>query len=468
MAETETAPEESAELELRDADGEIDSDFVEKVSQALLLSDLTTLRGVVADMHEADLGALLEALDPDERPRLITLLGADFDFTALTEVDDSIREDILEELSAEAVADGVRDLDTDDAVYILEDMEEADKQEVLEHLSPAERIALQQGLDYPEGSAGRRMQSEILAVPAFWTVGQTIDHLRQAENLPERFFEVLVADPAHRFVGSVPLDRLLRTKRPVPIASLVDEDSRAVHATDDIEDVARLFQRYNLIATPVIDSAGRLVGVVTIDDIVDVIEEAAEDDVKQLGGVNADEELSDPVPQIAKSRFSWLFINLVTSFLAAAVMSLFEEQLQKLVALAILAPIVASQGGNAATQTMTVAVRALATRELGAWNLRRFFNREMIVGLLNGVGFALITGVVAAVWFASSGLGVVIGIAMIVNLLAAAAAGVLIPLVLDRCDIDPAIASGTFVTTVTDVVGFFAFLGIATLWLGLG
>ena len=348
---------------------------------------------------------------------------------------------------------------------ILEDLDEADKQEVLDRLTPAERIVLQQGLDYPEGSAGRRMQSEILAVPAFWTVGQTIDHLRQTDDLPERFFEILVADPAHHFVGSVPLDRLLRTRRPVEIATLVDEDSRSVKATDDIEDVARLFQRYNLIAVPVVDEASRLVGVVTIDDIVDVIEEAADDDVKQLGGVNADEELSDPVREIARSRFSWLFVNLFTSFLAAAVMSLFEAQLSQVVALAILAPVVASQGGNAATQTMTVAVRALATQELGGWNLRRFVTREMIVGLINGVGFALITGLVAALWFGSQGLGVVIAIAMVVNLLAAAMAGVAIPVLLDRFGIDPAVASGTFVTTVTDVVGFFSFLGVAAIWL---
>lgn len=467
MADTEKAHDEVLERPIRDEDGAIDHELVEKVSHALLLSDLTTLRGVVEDMHEADLGALLEALDADERPRLISLLGADFDFTALTEVDDAVREEILEELSADAVAEGVRDLDTDDAVYILEDMDEADKQEVLAKLTPAERIVLQQGLDYPEDSAGRRMQSEILAVPAFWTVGQTIDHLRQTENLPERFFEVLVADPGHHFVGSVPLDRLLRTQRPVAIATLVDEDSRAVSATDDIEDVARLFQRYNLIATPVIDEAGRLVGVLTIDDIVDVIEGAADDDVKQLGGVDADEELSDSVPKIAKSRFRWLFINLLTSFLAAWVMSLFEAQLSKLVALAILSPIVASQGGNAATQTMTVAVRALATQELGSWNLRRFFTRELVVGMINGIGFALITGVVAALWFSSQGLGLVIGVAMIINLFAAAIAGVLIPLALDRYGIDPAISSGTFVTTVTDVVGFFAFLGIATVFLNL-
>ncbi len=467
MADTEKASDDVLERPIRDADGAFDHELVEKVSQALLLSDLTTLRGVVEDMHEADLGALLEALDADERPRLISLLGADFDFTALTEVDDAVREEILEELSAQTVAEGVRELDTDDAVYILEDMDEADKQEVLDRLTPAERIVLQQGLDYPENSAGRRMQSEILAVPAFWTVGQTIDHLRQTENLPERFFEVLVADPAHHFVGSVPLDRLLRTQRPVAIATLVDEDSRAVNATDDIEDVARLFQRYNLIATPVIDEAGRLVGVLTIDDIVDVIEQAADDDVKQLGGVDADEELSDSVPQIARSRFRWLFVNLITAFLAAAVMSLFEAQLTQLVALAILAPIVASQGGNAATQTMTVAVRALATRELGSWNIRRFFTRELIVALINGVAFALITGVVAAFWFGNLWLGFVIGIAMVINLVAAALAGVAIPFLLDRADIDPAVSSGTFVTTVTDVVGFFAFLGTATILLGL-
>lgn len=465
MTDTENAAAAATERPFRDEDGAIDTGLVEQVSQALHLSDLTTLRTVVADMHEADLGALLEALDPEERTRLISLLGRDFDFTALTEVDDSVREEILETLSPETVAEGVRDLDTDDAVYILEDLDEADKQEVLDRLTPAERIVLQQGLDYPEGSAGRRMQSEILAVPAFWTVGQTIDHLRQTDDLPERFFEILVADPAHHFVGSVPLDRLLRTRRPVGIATLVDEDSRSVKATDDIEDVARLFQRYNLIAVPVVDEASRLVGVVTIDDIVDVIEEAADDDVKQLGGVNADEELSDPVREIARSRFSWLFVNLFTSFLAAAVMSLFEAQLSQVVALAILAPVVASQGGNAATQTMTVAVRALATQELGGWNLRRFVTREMIVGLINGVGFALITGLVAALWFGSQGLGVVIAIAMVVNLLAAAMAGVAIPVLLDRFGIDPAVASGTFVTTVTDVVGFFSFLGFAAIWL---
>ena len=471
MAETDTAGPasalETAGIALRTADGDINPIFVEIVARAVQHSDGATLREFVSDMHEADVGALIEALDPEERPRLISLLGADFDFTALTEVDDSIREEILEELSPEAVAEGVRELDTDDAVYILEDMEEADKKEVLDRLSPAERIVLQQGLDYPEDSAGRRMQSEILAVPGFWTVGQTIDHVRRTDNLPERFFEILVADPAHRFVGSVPLDRLLRTQRPVVISTLVDEDSRAVKATDDIEDVARLFQRYNLVAAPVIDAAGRLVGVITIDDIVDVIEEAADDDVKQLGGVQADEELSDPVRQVALGRFRWRFISLIAAFISASVMAMFEAQLSKLVALAILAPIVASQGGNAATQTMTVAVRALGTGDLGSWNMARFFRREMIVGLLNGVAFACITALAAATWFSDLMLGVVIGVAMVITLLVAALAGVAVPLTLDKLGIDPAISSGTFVTTITDVVGFFSFLGIATLLLRL-
>ncbi|MEN5083410.1 magnesium transporter [Bosea sp. TWI1241] len=468
MVDTDHAAEPALSRPLRDSEGDIDSGFVALVSQAVLAADSARLRELVEDLHESDLGDLLEALDSEERPQLIELLGDAFDFTALTEVDDGVREEILDELSPETVAEGVRDLDTDDAVYILEDLDEADKQEILGKLTPAERSVLQQGLDYPEDSAGRRMQAEVIAVPPFWTVGQTIDHLRETQDLPDRFFEIFVADPAHRFVGTVRLDRLLRTRRPVSIADLVEEDRRVVDATDDIEDVARMFERYNLVAAPVVDASGRLVGVLTIDDILDVIEEAADDDAKHLAGVDADEELSDPVRDVALSRFRWRFISLVAAFLSASVMAMFEAQLSKLVALAVLAPIVASQGGNAATQTMTVAVRALGTRQLGSWNMARFFRREMIVGLVNGVAFAIITGTVAGFWFTSMMLGVVIGMAMIVTLLVAALAGVIVPLALDRFGVDPAIASGTFVTTVTDVVGFFSFLGIATILLKLG
>lgn len=467
MIETDAATRLPEDM-VRDDEGDLRPEFVASVSDAVLRADQPALRGLVDDLHEADLGALIEALNADERPRLISLLGRDFDFTALTEVDDSVREDILDELLPETVAEGMRDLDSDDAVYILEDMDEADKAEILEKLPASERIALQKSLDYPEHSAGRRMQTEVVAVPTFWTVGQTIDFMRDETDLPERFYEVFVVDADWHFTGSVQLDRLLTAKRPVKLEKLIEDERRTVEATEDLEDVARLFKRYNLVAAPVVDENGRLVGVMTIDDIVDIIEEAADDDLKQLGGVAGDEELSDRVPDIAKSRFRWLLVNLMTAFLAAAVMKLFEAGIEKMVALAVLAPIVASQGGNAATQTMTVAVRALATRELVSANFRRFFKREIIVAMINGLAFALITGLIAALWFANPGLGIVIGLAMVANLIAGAFAGVAIPVVLDRMGIDPAVSSGTFVTTVTDVVGFFAFLGIATLWFGLG
>jgi magnesium transporter len=276
-----------------------------------------------------------------------------------------------------------------------------------------------------------------------------------------------VVDQAHRLLGAVALDRLLRTKRPVPIAELMDPERRRVRATDDQEEVARLFEHYDLVAVPVLDADDRLVGVITVDDVVDVIEEEAEEDIKALGGVTHDEELSDSVWTIAKGRFNWLLVNLATAFLASSVLGLFEGSLQKMVALAVLAPIVASQGGNATTQTMTVAVRALATRDLNDTNAWRVISRELLVGIVNGLAFAVITGVAAVVWFKIPALGVVIGLAMICNLVAAALGGILIPLALYRLRVDPAVASSPFVTTVTDVVGFFSFLGIATIWFGL-
>ena len=452
---------------LRAEDGTLRADYVKRVATAIAENDAATLRDLAGDVHEADLGALIEALDPDDRPRLVELLGRDFDFSALTEVDDTVREEILDELPAQTVAEGVRDLDTDDAVAILEDLPKAEQAEILEQLPVPERIALARGLDYPEDSAGRRMQDELIAVEPNWTVGQTIDFLRESPNLPDRFYQLYVVDAGRKLKGEVELDRLLRTKRPVPVEELVNEDLRRVRATDNQEDVARLFQRYDLISVPVVDKNDRLVGIITIDDIVDVIEAAAEEDIKALGGVRSEEELSDPVWTIAKGRFNWLLVNLATAFLASSVLGLFEGELQKMVALAVLAPIVASQGGNAATQTMTVAVRALATRQLSDANAGRIIVREALVGLLNGLAFAVITGVAAVAWFKIPDLGIVIGLAMICNLVAGALGGILIPLILQRSRSDPAVSSGVFVTTVTDVVGFFSFLGIATLWFGL-
>ncbi|MEZ5889020.1 MAG: magnesium transporter [Xanthobacteraceae bacterium] len=464
---SETSARDADNPPLRDEEGAIRSEFVEQVRAAVEAADAETLLRLVGELHEADLGDLLEALDPEERPQLIKLMGENFDFAALAEVDHAVREEILDELPPEMVAEGVRELDLDDAVYILEDLPEDEQAEILDQLPPPERVALARSLQYPEDSAGRRMQTDYIAVPPSWRVGHAIDYMRETEELPERFYELYVVDTDSRLLGAVSLDRLLRTKRPTLVSELMDAERRRVRATDDQEEVARLFERYNLIAVPVVDEVDRLVGVITVDDVVDVIEEEAEKDIKALGGVTGDEQLSDTVWTIARGRFNWLLVNLATAFLASSVLGLFEGELQKMVALAVLAPIVASQGGNAATQTMTVAVRALATRELRDSNAWRVVLRELLVGLVNGLAFAVITGVAAYMWFKIPDLGMVIGLAMICNLAAAGLGGILIPLAIAKFRLDPAVSSGVFVTTVTDVVGFFSFLGIATLWFGL-
>ncbi|WP_018184952.1 magnesium transporter [Kaistia granuli] len=451
---------------LRDENDNVSSVFLDALSASIENGDAERARALTEDLHESDVGAILEALEPDQRPALIQLLGGSFDFTALTELDEAVRVEILEELPSETVAEGMRDLDSDDAVYILEDLDKADQDEILAQIPSVERLALKRGLDYPEDSAGRRMQTEFIAVPPFWTVGQTIDYMREAQDLPEEFHEVFVIDPGYHLLGTVSLNRLLRTKRPVKIAELVSEARHLVRATADQEEAARMFQRYNLISAAVVDESDRLVGLLTIDDIVDVIQEEADEDIKRLGGVG-DEEVSDKVWSIARSRFPWLFINLVTAVLASFVIGLFEDQLQKMVALAVLMPIVASQGGNAGTQTMTVAVRAIAMRELGPHNVLRVIGRELVVGIFNGFLFAAIVGTMAVYRFGILDLGFVIAAAMVINLIAAALGGILIPLTLNRLKIDPAIASSSFVTTITDVVGFFSFLGFAALWFGL-
>lgn len=458
---------EAETLNLRDENGEIDPRFVESVTNAITASDSERLLHLVEDFHESELGDLLEALQAENRPRLIELLGSAFDFTALTEVDDAVREEILEELETATVAEGVRDLDSDDAITILESLPEDEKAEVLDQLPAIERVALQRSLDYPEDSAGRRMQTEFIAVPPFWTVGQTIDFMRETEDLPETFYEIFVIDPAAHLLGAVALDRLLRSKRPMTIQELMDDEPDRVEATQNQEEVARLFERYNLVSAAVVDEAGRLVGVMMVDDIVDVLEEEADADIKQLGGVKSDEELSDTVLYTQRSRFPWLFANMCTAFVAASVIRGFTESLERMVALAILMPIVASMGGNAGTQTMTVAVRALATRELGRSNAWRIIRREALVGVLNGIAFAIIMGTIAALWFQTIELGYVIGLALITVLVFAALGGIFVPLALNKLGVDPAVSSGPFVTSITDIVGFFSFLGIATLWFHL-
>lgn len=455
-----------ARIPMRDEEGALRAEFVEEISRAVDDWNAGFLRSIATELHEADIGDLIEALEPDRRLRLIELAGRDFDFAALNEVDDAVREEILEDLPPETVAEGVRELESDDAIELLQDLSDENKEQILDRLPAQDRIEIERGLLYPENSAGRRMQTDFISVSPTWTVGQTIDYMRETPDLPDRFYELYALEDGE-MRGTVPLDVLLRTRRPVQIADIMDEDRRRILATDDQEEVARLFGKYNLVAAPVVDTGNRLVGVITVDDVVDVIEEEAEEDMRALGGVTADEELSDTVWTIVRARFPWLFVNMLTACLSAFVISRFEGALEKMVALAMLMPIVASMGGNAGTQTMTVAVRALATRELGRGNAVRVLRREVAVGFLNGLSFAVILGVISAIAFGMPQLGVVIGMAMVTVLASAALGGLVIPLVLDRFGVDPAVSAGPFVTTVTDVIGFFAFLGIATLWLGL-
>ncbi|SON55117.1 Magnesium transporter MgtE [Hartmannibacter diazotrophicus] len=456
------APEE--ELRFRDEDGAITREFYDAITAAVEARDAEQVRALAGDLHEADAADILVALHADDRAPFVSLLGKDFDFAALTEVDEQIRVAVLEELPTEVVVEGMRELDSDDAVYILEDLDEAAKAEILEQLPIPDRLSIQRSLDYPEETAGRRMQTDFIAVASFWTVGQTIDFLRNQSELPDDFYEIFVIDPAFRLAGTVPLNKILRAKRQTRIADVMNETSHPVLATEDQEEVARLFERYNLVSTAVVDEGGRLVGVLTIDDMVDVMKQEAEEDLRALAGVG-DEEISDSVTDTVRSRFIWLLVNLATAILASMVISLFDGAISKMVALAVLMPIVASMGGNAGSQTMTVAVRALATREIDRRNMVRTIVRETTVGAINGVLFAVLIGIAAGLWFEDVLLGVIIGAALIINLVVAGLAGILIPLALDRLEIDPAVASSVFVTTVTDVVGFSAFLGLATWFL---
>lgn len=451
--------------DIYDDNGVLRGSFLAHIGAAIADRDTLALERDVASLHQSEIGHLLEALLPDQRRALVELMGAAFDFTALTEVDDAIRMDIVDHLPNEQIAQAVQDLDSDDAVYILEDLDAEDRDEILAQLPFTERIRLRRALDYPEETAGRRMQTEFVAVPPFWTVGQTIDYMREDQNLPESFSQIFVIDPTFRLLGAIDLDRILRTKRVVKIEDIMHETRHAVPATMDQEEAAQIFEQYDLLSAAVVDENERLVGVLTIDDVVDVIQEEAEEDLMRLGGVG-DEELSDSVLVASRSRIPWLLVNLVMAFVAASVIGLFDATIQQIVALAILMPIVAGMGGNAGSQTMTVTVRALATKDIDIYNAGRIIRREMGVGLLNGMIFATLIGLVAGSWFADPELGGIIAVSMAINLFVAALAGILVPLTLDRFGADPAVASAVFVTTITDVVGFFTFLGLATWWFG--
>jgi magnesium transporter len=451
---------------LRGPDEHLNPLWVERLRARLDAGDATEVADLVAPLHAADMGDLLEAIGAEERVKLVTLLGDKFDFSALTEVDDSVRSDLIEELPSADVARGVAELDNDDAVYILEDIDVPARDDILAQMPAFERLKLKRSLDFPEDSAGRLMQTDFIAIPPFWTVGQTIDYMRSEQDLPDDFYQIYVVTAAYTLEGIVALDKFLRARRDVRIADVMQADPIEIDASEDQERAARTFERYDLVEVAVVDETKRLVGVLTIDDIVDVIHEEATEDIQRLAGVG-DEDISDDVRTTLRSRLTWLFVNLLTAILASSVIDIFDGTISKMVALAVLMPIVASMGGNAGTQTMTVTVRALATQELDRYKLTRLVWREILVGIANGWFFALIMGVVATIWFQNWGLGVVMALALVVNLFAAALAGVLIPLGLNRLRIDPAIASSAFVTTVTDVVGFYSFLLFAGLWFHL-
>ncbi len=444
-------------------DGSVRSDFLAMVGAAIADRDTLFLRQHVARLHSSELGDLLEAIQSDQRLALVSLLGDDFDLSALTEVDEAIRLDIVEHLPNEQIAAAIGEMDSDDAVYILEDLDQEDQEEILAKLPFTERVRLRRSLDYPESTAGRRMQTEFVAVPPFWTVGQTIDYMREDDNLPDSFTQIFVIDPTFRLLGTVDLDRILRTKRSTKIDAIMRDTSHPIPAEMDQEEAAQLFEQYDLLSAAVVDENGRLVGVLTIDDVVDVIQEEAEEDLMRLGGVG-DEELSDSIAETSRSRVPWLMINAMTAVLAASVIDLFDATIQQIVALAILMPIVAGMGGNAGSQTMTVTVRALATRSLDIHNAPRIIRREAAVGLFNGGLFGILIGAIAGFWFQDANIGGILAAAMLINMMAAALAGILIPLLLDRFGADPAVSSAVFVTAVTDIIGFSTFLGMATWW----
>ena len=441
----------------------LDRKAVASILYAVEIEDQARLTELMEPLHAADIADLLEQISEFDRTRLIRLYDREFDGEILSELDESIREEVIAILTPEVLSEAVRDMDSDDVVDLIEDLEDDQQATILGALEDSDRAAVQQSLSYPEYSAGRLMQREVVMAPEHWTVGEAIDHLRNTpeEDLPDQFYHIVMVDPRLHPVGNVTLGKLMRSRRETKLADILEETFQVIPATQEEGDVAYAFNQYHLISAPVVDEEGRLIGVITIDDAMSVLDEEHEEDILRLAGVG-EGSLSDRVVETTKQRLPWLAVNLVTAIAASLVISQFEAAIAQIVALAVLMPIVASMGGNAGTQSLTVAVRAIATRDLTGSNVWRVIRRECLVGLVNGLIFAIVMGIVGIIWFGSPGLGYVIAVAMVINLVVAGLAGTGIPILLERFGIDPALASGAFVTTVTDVVGFFAFLGLAT------
>ena len=436
--------------------------FVEKVVDASDAGDGLKLRSLLEDLHPADVADLMGFLTSEHRAVVVLWLPADLLADTLPELDDGIREEVLERVPHLTLAEALQELDSDDAAAVVEDLEDDQRERVLAAMPEVDRAAIESSLGYAEDSAGRLMQREVMAAPAFWNVGDTIDHIRkQGEELPELFFDIYVVDPLNRPVGGVAISRLLRAPRPTPLTEIMDPVNE-ITVDQDQEEVAYIFEKYHLISAPVADAAGRLVGQITVDDIVNIIQEENREDILRLAGVS-DEDRGSSVPEIVRGRVPWLAINLATAVLGASVIGWFEGTIQQVIALAVLMPIVSAIGGNAGTQALTVTVRALATRELNSSNAPRTFWRELAVGAANGLVLAPLIGVAAGLWSQDWRIGAVIAAAMVLNLMVAATVGVLTPLTLSRLKFDPAVSSAVFVTATTDFFGFLIFLGLATL-----
>ena len=443
----------------------VSKDLVRAVESALDKDNGAAASALLEALKPADLADLFNMLARDDRRQLAALFGSGLDPDVLVDLDGTVLEDVLDALAPEVIATAIEELESDDALELIDTLDEERRRNVLAAVPAPDRAAVLEGLSFPEDSAGRLMQRELIAVPAYWTVGQVIDYCRDTEDLPDDFYEVFVVDPRHRPIGEVTLNRILRAKRPRLMREVMDDDIVAIPLDMDQEEVAFLFQHHGWVSAPVVDDVGRLVGVITFDDVTDVVEEEAEEDLLRLGGVSGEGDILEPALRTTRGRFGWLLVNLGTAIGASLVIAIFDGSIQQIVALAILMPIVASMGGNAATQTLTVAVRALATRELTSANALRIVFKEIIVGGLNGALFALLVGLLAGFWFDDPALGLVIAAAMAVNMLVAGLAGAVVPLGLARVGADPAVAATVFVTTITDVIGFATFLGLATLFL---
>ncbi|MBA4047965.1 MAG: magnesium transporter [Sphingomonas sp.] len=457
--------ESSADTSQLDADDRLKPAFVRAVLDAIDSGDAEGARALVEPLHPADIADLFELAPADQRAALATAITELLDGDVLAEMNDYVREELIDALDPRQVADIAAELDTDDAVAIIEDMDAADQREVLRALDPDDRAAIEEALSFPEESAGRLMQRELIAVPEHWTVGNVLDYLRGNEELTTDFWEVFVVDPAHRPIGACHLSWIMRTPRSVAVGDVMQREQTLIPVDMDQEEVALRFQKYALISAAVVDASGRLVGMITVDDIVHIISQEAGEDILRLSGAG-DGDINEPVLDSYRARVRWLISNLFTALLASSIIALFEGTIAKMVALATLMPIVAGVGGNAGTQTMAVTVRALATNQLTRSNTWRSIMRELRVAVLNGGTIAIVIGIGVSVVFGNPHLGAVIAAAMLTNIVIAGLAGVMVPVALERMGADPAVASSIFVTMTTDSMGFLAFLGLAT-WSGL-